>query len=49
MAIEYKGQAGLIYLLTYLDIAHRQWTGERSKGKGPMYELANIMYANRFM
>ncbi len=42
----YKDQATLIFLLTYLDIAHRQWTGEREKGKGRMYVLANVMHAN---
>lgn len=42
----YTGQAAFIFLLTYLDIAHRQWTGERGKGKGRMYVLANVMHAN---
>jgi|GEM_PF-2143330 len=39
----YRGQAILIILLTYLDITHRQWTGERNKGKGDMYRLAYLL------
>ena len=39
----FRGQAPLIILLTYLDLTHRQWTGERHKGKRQMYRLAELV------